>query len=654
MIKQAQVQWSNGTPISTEFDDVYFSKINGVDETRFIFIEGSQLPQRWRQTTEKNFSICETGFGTGLNFLCAWDSWLQNSQAPQQLNFLSVEKFPLAKQDLKKALAQWPEFSELSQQLIDQYPPMVPGWHTLHFKSGSKQGDVNLHLFFGDIQEWLPQIQGPVDAWFLDGFTPSRNPEMWNDNLYLHMAHLTKTRGTVATFSAAGDVKRRLSAAGFTVIKTKGYQTKREMGYAVQTFNNGPQEPFYIHHKPWFESPKTHQDDRSAIVIGGGIAGCCTAFSLAKRGWKVKLFERHEGLANGASGNTQGVLYAKLATSLTPHSQFYLAGYLYSLNLLKTKLNKEYWDDCGVLQLALDEKEIKRQSSFTKKNELSEIIISVNASQASDIACIDIKQPGLFFKNGAWVYPKALCEALVKHKNIEVHLKTEIEHIHKEKSGKWQATTKNKTIFQSQVLVVCCAMQSLNFKVLDFLPIKPVAGQVSQASAKNLKLNTVLCGGGYVTPTLNGQLNFGASYRLNSEDIHEKQQDHIKNLMALSQEFPSVAKQLGPSPQLKGRASVRCTTQDYTPIAGPICDQKLFMQDFKALEKNRKWKFYKQATFLKGLYVNLGHGSRGLSSAPICAELVAAQINQDPWPMAKDLANLINPNRFLVKQFSKE
>ncbi len=655
MIKPANIQWSDGIPFSKEYDDYYFSKLSGIDETRYVFLKNSQLPQRWQTLQDKHFSICETGFGTGLNFLCTWDLWLQKSQPEEQLHFVSVEKSPIRKDDLEKILSQWPELSHLSEHLLTQYPPMVPGWHTLHFQPDPQRGTITLQLFFGDIEDWLPEIQGPIDAWFLDGFAPVKNPNMWSSNLFLHIKRLTRAQGTVATFTATSEIKRGLTAAGLTVIKTKGFGKKREMGYAIQTLNNGPQEPHYINNKPWFENPtlKNTCNNKTALIIGGGISGCSTAHALAKRGWKVQLIEQHPKLASEASGNTQGVLYAKLSTQLSPHSQFYLAGYLYSLNLLKAQLDRQHWDDCGVLQLALNDKEHQRQNSFIKNNELSDIIVAVNQQQASEIAGVNIKYPGLFFKGGAWAYPKHWCKKLVAHKNIEIIYNSKIQKLEQDTSATWQAISENGQHFNAHVAVVCCAQQSLSFPMLDFLPLKEIPGQVTSVEINQITLNTILCGKNYVTPTLNGQLNFGASYRIKSENKDVTQADHITNLKNLKDAFPSVAEQLTGKEAISGRTSGRCTTQDYTPIAGPICDPDVFNSDFSELQKSKKWRFYNPAQFLTGLYVNLGHGSRGLISAPLCAELVAAQINHEPLPMPMSIAHIVNPNRFLVKRLTK-
>lgn len=674
MIKQAQIEWSNGTPISTEFEDVYFNSENGAEEARYIFIEGNDLENRWSSDSFKqdHFTIAETGFGTGLNFLSAWRLWLQNSQPHQHLHFLSVEKFPLDRTSLIQALSEWPEFEAFSHQLIEHYPPMVSGWHTLHIpnpyltdQQEHSGGHVVLHLYLGDIHDWLPQIDAKVDAWFLDGFTPSRNPDMWTDHLYLQMARLTPFNGTVATFTAASKIQRGLKAAGFSVSKRKGYGQKREMVMAFQQYTNGPKTPAYLLQQPWLESRhENHFPNKTATIIGAGIAGCSSAYALAKRGWKVTLIEQ-QTIASGASGNAQGVLYAKLSAEMNLHSQFYLSGYLLSLQYLKQQLpDKQNWDNCGVLQLATNDKEVKRQANFSNKYQMDDIVIPVDANEASNIAGTDVPYPGLYFKDGAWVYPTEWCKTLIQHENITVLDNTQVSRIHKNNSldnnslannkGEWEAHCDNGSKYISDVVLVCNANNAKNLDQLSFLPTKPVSGQVTQLPSQSIKLDTVLCGDHYVTPTHNAHLNFGASYRIKSDNTDVLTSENTSNISNLTSCFPSIGEQINLDNPPIGRASVRCTTPDYTPIAGAICHQEFFENNFSELRKNRKWKFQKPANFYSGLFVNIGHGSRGLSSAPLCSDMIVAQITGEPLPLPKSQVNIINPNRFLVNAMIKK
>jgi len=689
MIKPAHIEWSDETPISAAFDDVYFSKASGIDETRYVFLQQNHLAERWQtlfsHTTvgsSPHFTIAETGFGTGLNFLCAWQLWQQirsqctpSQQAASQaspspwLHFVSVEKFPLMKESLAQALAHWPELAEQSEKLLAAYPPLVDGWHTLTFA----EDNLVLHLFLGDIKHWLPNIRGQVDAWFLDGFAPSKNPEMWDATLFDNMARLTANNGTAATFTSAGLVKRGLKGAGFSIKKVKGFGHKREMLTAQFNASCGPRKPAWLNHTPWFNpspvinssKPNTGNKPISAIVIGGGIAGCASAYALAKRGVKVTLLEQNTDIALGGSGNPQGVLYAKLSADMNAHSQFYLAGYLHSLRLLNELMpDKQHWRDCGVLQLAFNEKEAKRQQQFNARHGLDEVVHFVDAEQASAIAGTAIEQSGLFFPKGGWVSPRHWCQRLTQHDNIKVlcaqHVTalTQLEETVGE-TPRWQVRSLQNDqaqTFDADMVVIANAHMSRQLQAVNFLPTKALPGQVTKAQLGDAKatetsisLNTVLCGASYVAPSHDQQLVFGATYRLKSEDESIQDSDNQINLENLNKDFPSVGQQLSSAPALTGRAATRCTVPDYTPVAGAVLNPEHFNPAYADLKNSKNWTFDQPAHFLSGLYLNCGHGSRGLSSAPLCAELITAQALGEPWPLPAELADVLSPSRFLVK-----
>lgn len=223
----------SGIPISAEFDDIYFSKQDGLAETNYVFIEQNHLPDRWLADIE-HFHIGETGFGTGLNFLATWQRLKQTNLvraqrglSPLRVTFTSFERFPLSQIDLAQALAHWPTLKDLTQPLIEHYPSSFNGSETLIFDDGL----MTLTLVIGDVNKQMPTLPSSlgVDAWFLDGFAPSKNPDMWTEVLFKNMARLSAPAATLATFTAAGLVKRGLMSAGFDIKKVKGFGFKREM-----------------------------------------------------------------------------------------------------------------------------------------------------------------------------------------------------------------------------------------------------------------------------------------------------------------------------------------------------------------------------------------------------------------------------------------
>ena len=312
-IEHTHLNWDeHGQPLSSQFDDVYFSRSSGLAESQHVFIQHNQLAERFAELQDGDtFVIGETGFGTGLNFLCAWQCFLAHAPAGARLQFISVEKYPLSRADLDQALALWPQLSVLREQLLQQYLAIHSGFQ--HFPLAN--GRISLTLLIGDALTMLEQLDGKVDAWFLDGFAPAKNPEMWNEQVFAQLARLAKADTTIATFTSAGFVRRGLLAAGFAVQRVPGFGHKREM---LAGHFQSLDEPAHSSTTttPWFARPQQHRlaaEQRHAIIIGAGIAGCASAASLAARGWRVTLIEQHKKIAQEASGNAQGILYLKLS-----------------------------------------------------------------------------------------------------------------------------------------------------------------------------------------------------------------------------------------------------------------------------------------------------------------------------------------------------
>ncbi|MEH6404934.1 MAG: tRNA (5-methylaminomethyl-2-thiouridine)(34)-methyltransferase MnmD [Sneathiella sp.] len=212
-----------GPPKSLEFDDLYFSADDGLAESKFVFLDGNKLPENWLDA--ERFVICETGFGTGLNFLSAWKLFEETTKPHQSLDFISFEKYPLEAEKIGLYLQPWGNFfAGRLQQLVAHYPPGIPGFHRLVLNER-----VTLTLIFDDINDAIPKLVADVDAWFLDGFKPSTNPEMWSDTVIENMARLSHKGTRLATFTAAGKVRRSLIAAGFSIEKVPGFGRKRDM-----------------------------------------------------------------------------------------------------------------------------------------------------------------------------------------------------------------------------------------------------------------------------------------------------------------------------------------------------------------------------------------------------------------------------------------
>ncbi|MFA1027804.1 Bifunctional tRNA U34 oxidoreductase [Pseudomonas syringae pv. helianthi] len=650
MTRHARIDWDEqGNPRSRDFSDVYFSTESGLDETRHVFLVQNDLRRRFTELSEGGrLIIGETGFGTGLNFLCAWQLFDECAPAGARLHFVSVEKYPLSRDDLQRALALWPELSTFAEPLLDQYVALHEGFQRLLFADGR----VTLTLLIGDALHMLPQLDGQINAWFLDGFAPAKNPEMWTPELFAELARLSTSTTTIGTFTSTGWVRRSLNAAGFKMKRVPGIGHKWEV--LRGTFIAWPEgvAPSVVV-KPWFARPAPASGERKALVIGAGLAGCATAQSLAQRGWQVSLLERHAAPAQEASGNPQGVLYLKLSAHGTALSQLILSGFGHTRRLLERLQRGVDWDACGVLQLAFDDKEALRQKQLADAfpESLLHLLDQPAAEAQSGVA---LNSGGLFYPEGGWVHPPALCHAQAGHENIRLISHQQALELRRV-DDQWQAWGNERLIDRAPVVVLAGAADIQQFTQTADLPLKRIRGQITrlpqtQASAA---LRSVVCAEGYVAPARLGEHTLGASFDFNSTDLTPNLADHMDNLELLREISQDLTARLEAADlaaeQLQGRAAFRCTSPDYLPIVGPLADREAFMQAFAALAKDARQVPDIACPWLDGLYVNSGHGSRGLITAPLCGELIAAWLDNEPLPLPRSVAEACHPNRFVLR-----
>ncbi|AWY43506.1 bifunctional tRNA (5-methylaminomethyl-2-thiouridine)(34)-methyltransferase MnmD/FAD-dependent 5-carboxymethylaminomethyl-2-thiouridine(34) oxidoreductase MnmC [Pseudomonas putida] len=647
----AQLDWDDqGLPRSRVFDDVYFSDLSGLDETRYVFLEQNALRERFAALpVGGRLVIGETGFGTGLNFLCAWQLFELHAVAGARLHFVSVEKYPLSLPDLQRALALWPELKLFADQLLAQYVAIHQGFQRLVLDSGR----VTLTLLIGDALEQLPQLDAQIDAWFLDGFAPAKNPDMWTAELFAELARLAAPGSTISTFTSTGWVRRLLNAAGFKMKRTPGIGHKWEILRGA--FIGWPEEaPKPAVTKPWFARPTSLTDERRALVIGAGLAGCATAASLAARGWQVSLLERHAALAQEASGNPQGVLYLKLSAHGTALSQLIVSGFGYTRRLLEHLHRGVDWDGCGVLQLAFNDKEAERQAQLAAAFP-EDLLHTLDQAHAEARAGIALPSGGLFYPEGGWVHPPALCQWQAAQSNIQLLTHHEVVELRRA-DGRWQAWDSDRLLADAPVVVLAGAAEIKRFSYSSELPLKRIRGQITRLpqTPDSQCLSTVVCAEGYVAPARLGEHTLGASFDFNNDDLTPTAAEHAGNLQMLEEISLDLVARLGTdtlAPEtLEGRAAFRCTSPDYLPIVGPLADSPAFVDAYSALGKDARQTPDIPCPWLDGLYVNSGHGSRGLITAPLSGELLAAWLDNEPLPLPRAVAEACHPNRFVLRR----
>ncbi|EWH10001.1 bifunctional tRNA (mnm(5)s(2)U34)-methyltransferase/FAD-dependent cmnm(5)s(2)U34 oxidoreductase [Catenovulum agarivorans DS-2] len=669
-ITTAQIEFrENGTPVSQSFDDIYFSREDGLTESIEVFQQGNRLLTRWQACEKSVFTIAETGFGTGLNFLAVCQSFSQFIQQNpthklKRLHFISFEKYPLEKQSLRQALANWPSLAQWSEPLLNQYPYLVAGPHRLQLSA-----NIQLDLWIGDVQDSLQQMQttklyqvvkppyfgeqvsrkpigqGFVDAWFLDGFAPSKNPDMWQQGLFEHMARLSSAHGSFSTFTAAGFVRRGLIAAGFKVDKVAGFGRKREriQGYLNQT------------------SAKPAPAKTSNIaVIGGGIAAICTAMQLLKRDLTVDLY--YQQPASGASGNQQGAIYPLLQNDHNNLIEVYLKGFYYAKQFYQNCLNLFDFplEWCGVAQLNFSKLIAERQQAITSNPYFpAELVKAVDKQTLSKLSGIQLDTGGMYYPDGGWISPKHFVEGALDYLHKQTHVNIWPQHqlvelTYQGDNRSWQLDFQldnNAKIRKNyDKVVLATGHQLAQFNACEHVAIEALRGQVSHltATTEMANLKTVLCHKGYITPNWLGEYCIGATFSRDLDLTSNVKVDNHTNVVQQQKFLPNQADNFSVQRIVGQRAAIRAASLDHIPIMGEVLSTAELKYYHAKKNRQRPPELTPQQQY-SGLYLLSGLGSRGLTTAPLLAETLAATIANEGLPLSHKVFEALNPNRFFYR-----
>lgn len=676
-VETATIEWRNGTPFCSEFDDVYYRSEkpfvdNGLKETQYLFIQQNKLQQRWQnlppqtQCGNQQFVIAETGFGTGLNFLTACDLWLKTAPDNWRLQFISTEIRPIKASDLKSIHSSWSVFSDLSKQLLKQYPVLTPGVHLVSLA----EGRIQLLLLLGEANQMLKSIaQSPqsylasyqkktVDAWFLDGFAPSKNPDMWSDEIFETLASLSSNKTTLATFTCASKVRKGLINAGFEVDKIEGFGNKRE---SLKGCYTGQLKAENINSTHWYidQSP-TKKSQRDVLILGAGIAGCTVAAALTKRGFTTRVIDRHNTAANEGSGNLQAVVYPKLSRQNDALPRINLTAMT-----LASRYYESYWgrgigSQCGVMLLPDNDESLNNLKQIAQRYAAhTDLVTEVDNQQICSISGLSLDaQQGLFFPNLGWIPPQIFCQTLLDENNIPL-LNADIGQIQRcANNNQWIVKDQQQNVVASaETLVIATAHEAPNFLPTEFLSVNQLRGQVthipSESAITNLK--TVICGKGYIAPITNGVQSCGASYNKGIFSKQLRPEDHIANLEMISKIDQGMAQKLKvEQPEnFEGRANFRCTTNDYLPIVGAVPNAQQFKQQYERLRHDATSTLESLGSYHPNLYIHCGLGSRGLSYAPLTAEILASEISGEIPPLERELRLAMHPARFLIRDLKR-
>ena len=612
----------SGSPFSPRFGDRYRGEFGGLEQARKVFLKGCGLPQAW--AGQPQWCVLETGFGLGLNFLVTWAAWQVDPLRPRLLHFVSTEAFPASAADVLRSAETHPELLPLAQALQRQFWGLLPGFHRLVFDGGQ----VLLTLCIGDAKAMLRASSFEADSVYLDGFSPLRNPDIWDVHTFKAVARCCRRGTRVATWTVARTVRDALAQCGFVMKKVPGTPPKRDN---VQ----GEYQPAWEPKKKLAVAalrPATR-----CIVIGAGLAGAAVAASLARRGWLVTVLDAAGAPAAGASGLPAGIMAPHVSPDDSLLSRLTRAGIRLTLQQARSLLQAgSDWNATGVLEHC-----VAHSRKLPGAWHTGEVLAgaaqdwsrTASPEQLADCG-LPAAAPALWHVRAGWIKPASLVRAWLASPGVTWRGNAAVSRLTRQ-SGLWRALDKaGQELASAELLVLAAghASQSLAGVAGETRPLalQAIRGQASWAlheprSATALPAFPVNGHGSLVPafPLAEG-LSWlaGSSFERDDTNTEIRPEDEQHNFSHLQALLPSAAQALAhqfDSGEVKGWAGVRCVTPSRLPALGPLD--------------------------LPELWLCSGMGSRGLTFAALCAELLAARLHGEPLPIESRLADALLPQR---------
>ncbi|WP_280150513.1 bifunctional tRNA (5-methylaminomethyl-2-thiouridine)(34)-methyltransferase MnmD/FAD-dependent 5-carboxymethylaminomethyl-2-thiouridine(34) oxidoreductase MnmC [Piscinibacter sp. XHJ-5] len=624
---------ADGVPSCEDYADVYHPRAGALQQALHVFLRGNGLPERWRG--RERFVVLETGFGLGNNFLVTWDAWRCDPLACRRLHFISVERHPLTRDDLR-SVARDAVVRPLADQLVAAWPPLTPNLHRLVFEGGR----VELLLALGDVADWLPELVAQVDAFYLDGFAPAKNPDMWQPRLFKAMGRLAAPQATAATWTAARGVRDGLRAAGFDVHTAPGQGGKRDITLARYAPSFTPR------HSPG-RSTRPPGIGHAAIV-GAGLAGCAVASALAQQGWRCTLIDRQSGPAQETSGNPVGLFHGIVNAQDGVHARFNRGAALLAQRCVEQAIERHGVRGSvgGVLRLETMDTDVQAMTRVLERLGLpGDYVRALDAASASESAGMRLQHPAWFYPGGGWVRPAELSQALLRDAGGSVEFRPGIAVQALRHAGDaWQLMDAAGTVVvRAEVVVLANGGDALRLIGEPAWDVMRVRGQLSSVASAAMPVHAriPIAGAGYLLPSVDGTTVFGATSQPGDDDPSVRDDDHLANLFQLGR-LTGLALDV-PLRLLGGRTAWRWVSGDRLPIVGAVPD----------IDAARGALRLEQPRFVPrqpGLHVFTALASRGITWCALGAQALASAIAGAPSPLEASLLDAVDPARFVSRK----
>jgi tRNA 5-methylaminomethyl-2-thiouridine biosynthesis bifunctional protein len=684
-------------PYAPLYDDLYHSEFGAWAQAREVFLQGNDLPSRWQGPAgrrRQRFVILETGFGLGNNVLATWAAWRADPQRCEHLVFISIEKHPLSREDLCAMHARHGQVDgeaegvTLSHRLIQAWPPLTPGLHTLTFDEADLADaavdhrapfHVTLLLALGDVKEMIPTLMASVDAFYLDGFSPSRNPDMWDPHWISRLNRLAAPGATAATWTVARPVRDALTQAGFVVTRAEGFGSKRDRIQArYEPRFQAPPPAGGLWPSPDLGLAPSDADRPHAVVIGSGLAGAAAAWALCREGWRVTVLDQHPAPAQEASGNAGGLFHSIVHGEDGIHARAHRAAALQTAALASgwMKAGKVAGQCEGLLRLDDAMNTEEAHGLLRKLNLPADHVTWLDQTAARAWSGADVPSGGWLFQQGGWLAPGDFVRAMLAQAQATGRLtwqgSAEVASIQQASGGLWQAMASDgRVLAQGHSLVLANAhgCQSLLSSLPEALavasmPMGRVRGQISRLASKAQPVPSTLArpvaGSGYALPLTGGEVLCGATSHHHDEDPQIRDADHSHNLQqarrlgvwGLQDDAQSSSGALPDG--IQGRVGWRATTPDRLPLVGALPLPLSALHELpKPVRLEQPRLIPRRRATQGGLFILSGLGSRGITWSVLAGRLLAHWVTGSPCPVEADLRDAMDPARWLSRDASR-
>ncbi len=629
------IHLQNGKDLySEEYQDIYFSREGGLEEKKYVFLDANDAEVRF--SSQENIRILELGFGAGLNFLATIEKWVQCRKEGSVLEYFTIEKTPIPISLLEEFYSGLSVNVEIKSRMLYKYKYIKNGWNKIIFNDFG----ATLYLIVDELSSALQDIQGDIDIFYLDGFSPSKNPEMWSESVFGRMAELSRKDSSFSTYSCASFVRRNAEAAGFETETLKGFGRKKKMLRGKLSLDNKKNIQYN------YFSIKKEKIRSEVIILGAGLAGCSLAYDLAKKGIRSRIIERGAVPASEGSGNPAGIFNPKLSLGKNEISLLSIYGYMHfqrRLSELHKYLNDKNFRKAGVFHILSSEEENK-----------AERMIGISGLESG--FCERSEKYGLngiFFPESGWISPAFLCGLYLSlsAEYAKPQFGTEIESAETD-GQKWiLKISGSDSVLETENLVLANAFDISRFSFISEIPFRRNRGQIIFFPSSLMKeeiQNVIMYDEGYFIPAGDFSV-IGTVYDHHDFRTELNQEDCLNLFGKFASYFPEYME----CPKVfQGRVGFRAWLPDHLPVCGPVPDWEFYRSAYNRILRGGKGEIC-EPEYQKGLYVLSGLASRGILFSAVLSEYLSSIMTGESYPMDRKMCESVHPSRFLLRKIKK-